>query len=181
VPLATDANQVEPIWRRVAARAGAEALPPVTTDPSLRLVAGGHARRPVMVADDRHVFVLPPGQNTVRITSRAAAPADLRPWLDDRRRLGVPVARIVLRGRHDETVIHPDDPSLVHGWHQPESANRALWRWTDGDAVLPVPTDTIMLEIHLVCSAEYPTTAQITGSDPIAEQRPSIPDMRRRA
>jgi hypothetical protein len=155
-PRAVAADRAEPIWRRLAARADALVLPPTTTDAALRLAAGGRDRPPVCVADGRHMFALPPGQATVRILSRAAAPAALRPWLDDRRRLGVSIAHIVLHDRHGATEMPLDHPALADGWHAPERAGDALWRWTDGSAVLPVPAGTTMVEIALAGTAEYP-------------------------
>jgi hypothetical protein len=94
----------------------------------------------------------------MRILSRAAAPAALRPWLDDRRLLGVSVAGIVLHSRHGATALPLDHPALADGWHAPERAGDALWRWTDGSAVLPVPAGTTMVEIALAGTAKYPAT-----------------------
>jgi autotransporter passenger strand-loop-strand repeat protein len=153
---AAGADLAEPIWRRLAARAGGHVLPAATTDAALRLAAGGRERRAVCVADGRHVFVVTPGQQQVRILSRAAAPAALRPWLDDRRLLGVSVARIVMHSRHGATEMPLDHPALADGWHAPERAGYALWRWTNGSAVLPVPAGTTMVEITLTGTAEYP-------------------------
>ncbi len=57
-------------------------------------------------------------------------PAHMRPHENDTRRLGIAVARVALDGRE----VSLDSPALQLGWHPPE----AEWRWTDGDAVLPV-------------------------------------------
>ncbi len=159
-PLAVCADQVEPVWRRLAARA-AEAgtpvsLPEVTTNPRLRLVVDGREMAPVEASCSRCVFVLPPRIGRARITSRAAAPADLRPWLDDRRKLGVPVSRIVLRDRTGLTDIPADHPALHEGWHDVEQDANRLWRWTDGDAVIPLAAGTRMIEVHLGGYGEYP-------------------------
>jgi len=99
---------------RLAARAATlghpVALPAVTTDPLLQLVVADRDVKPVEIIDNQYLFVLPPRTCSVTITSRAAAPSNVRPWLDDRRRLGVSVTRIVLRegtGRSDIPVDHP--------------------------------------------------------------------------
>jgi autotransporter passenger strand-loop-strand repeat protein len=166
-PRAVDGDLVEPIWRRIAARAGALVLPVATTEAALRLVADGRAHKPVCVAGGRHVFVVPPGLEKLRILSRASAPADLRPWLDDRRLLGVSVARIVLHDRHGATEMPLDHPALADGWHAPERDGDALWRWTDGSAVLPVPAGTTMVDIALTGTAEYPAAV---ARDAVAER-----------
>jgi hypothetical protein len=159
-PLAVGAEQVEPVWRRLAARAAesgtAVSLPEVTTDPRLRLVVDGREMAPVEASGSRCVFVLPPRIGRARITSRAAAPTDLRPWLDDRRKLGVPVSRIVLRDRTGLTDIPADHPALHEGWHDVEQDANRLWRWTDGDAVIPLAAGTRMIEVHLGGYGEYP-------------------------
>jgi hypothetical protein len=78
--------------------------------------------------------------------------------LNDRRRLGVPVSRIVLHAGTALTDLAPDHPSLAGGWHGAEQDGRHLWRWTDGSARLPIPAGTRMIEIHLAGDAEYPLT-----------------------
>ena len=51
----------------------------------------------------------------VRLVSRASAPTEARPWLDDRRRLGVRVERIVLRDADEVREIPVDHPDLAAG------------------------------------------------------------------
>jgi hypothetical protein len=109
------------------------------------------------------MFVLPPRTCWATIRSRAAAPSDLRPWLDDRRRLGVSVSRIVLRSGTSRTDIPVDHPALADGWHDVELAGTRLWRWTDGGALLPVSAGTNMIELHLSGSVEYPARPEIVG------------------
>jgi autotransporter passenger strand-loop-strand repeat protein len=155
-PFAVGADLVEPIWQRLAARAGTVALPATTTNAAPRLVANGREIWPVTVTGGRHIFVLPRGQDTVLIASRASAPADVRPWLDDRRRLGVAIERIVLTGKHGQSDMPLDHPALREGWHAPEGDGGRLWRWTDGGALLRVPSGTTMVEILIMGSGDYP-------------------------
>ncbi len=155
-PLVVCAEEVEPVWRRLAARA--EALgyatsePSLTTDPRIRLEACGREFAPLSNENGWHTFVLPPGTDTVRLVSRAESPANIRPWLEDRRRLGVCVSRIRLRSSTDLMEIPVDHPSFETGWWGTEGEGNHLWRWTDGHAELPLPVmDTakspIVLEI----------------------------------
>jgi len=74
------------------------------------------------------------------VVSHAASPTDARPWMEDRRRLGVCVERIVLRSGYDDVQEVPvDHPGLLQGWWAVERNGTALRRWTDGTAVLPLP------------------------------------------
>jgi hypothetical protein len=58
---------------------------------------------------------------------------------------------ILLRDRTGETVVDADHPSLTDGWHAPErSRDDAPWRWTAGDAALPIAAEgPCALEITL--------------------------------
>ena len=49
-----------------------------------------------------------------------------------------------------------DHPSLTDGWWTPEHDDAAMWRWTDGDALLPVPPAVSMLEITVSGQDTYP-------------------------
>jgi hypothetical protein len=54
----------------------------------------------------------------------------------------VAIRAITLRGRSEVVVIGADHRALKDGWHVPEcSADGAMWRWTDGNAALPITLD----------------------------------------
>jgi len=74
----------------------------------------------------------------------------VRPWLEDRRRLGLYVERIILRGADDVREVPVDHPSLSQGWWAVESSGTAKRRWTDGKAVLSLPdmAAPAMLEVR---------------------------------
>ena len=141
-PLAVSQTVVAPIWRRIADRA--EALghaPPLlatTAEADVHLLVDGKAVYPVAVHRGRHSFALPRGARSVRLMSRADIPGDLIPALDDWRRLGVRVNGMTLRIGDDWHDIPADHPSLRQGWHTAERDSTSLWRWTDGDALLPL-------------------------------------------
>jgi hypothetical protein len=107
-------------------------------------------------------FVLPRGTTDLRLVSRAGSPTDTRPWLDDRRRLGVWVMRIVLRGVNDFCDMPVDHPDLSEGWWAVERNGVAMGRWTDGDAVLPLPVlgGAAVLEVRLGGEMTYVTTVE---------------------
>jgi hypothetical protein len=143
-----------------------------TDDPGLHVVVGGRAIRPVSVAAGHYTFVLPAVDGPVRLVSRAARPCDLRPWVEDHRRLGVMVSGLTLRRGAEAEPIPMDHPHLSHGWWDAERDGATLWRWTDGNAALSLSADgapvlgrpalgppvlgPIMLEIVLAGSLDYP-------------------------
>ncbi len=160
-PLAVSVAAVKPVWRELAARAeslGYTRPAVITTDDAdLRLVADGRTIRPVSVHADRHVFVLPAGVSEVRLASRAAIPSDSVPYLDDWRRLGVAVKRIVIRSDSGIMDIPADHPALTEGWYKAERDSATLWRWMDGDARLPLSASSgpVTVEVHVGITTAY--------------------------
>lgn len=161
-PLVTDPATVEPIWRELAARAKTMGLSPpaeieTTADPGLHVVIGGQEIKPIRPDSGRYTFVLPQTDSPIRLVSRAVRPTDARPWLDDPRLLGVAVSRLTLKRSADVEPIQLDHPLLSHGWWGVERDRATLWRWTDGDAVVPMSgVGPAVLEITLIGSQEYP-------------------------
>lgn len=160
-PLAVSAEAVEPVWRKLADRAEAfgYARPAIATteDADLHLVANGRSIRPISADRGCHVFVLPPGTAAVQLASRAGAPSDVVPYLEDWRQLGVAVSRIVVRSSTEQSEIPADHPALTQGWHAAEHDGPALWRWTDGHARLPIAmsAEPLTVEVHVRQSATY--------------------------
>jgi hypothetical protein len=162
VPFACDEVRVRPIQQRLAERSvvlgfRAEQMA-TTTNPELRVVIGGRKMKVIPDGDGRVAVVLPTGTSEVRIASHAARPTDARPWLDDGRRLGVRLARIAIRHRAEFHIIPLDDPGLSEGWWVMERDGATTRRWTDGDALLRLPTlsSPAMLELRLSGTMVYP-------------------------
>ncbi len=160
-PFVWDEASVRPVWQRLSERATALGQPvrpaATTSDPALHLVAAGRSIKPIYADAGLFIFPLPRNAGTVRLVSRASAPTDARPWLDDRRRLGVRLARIVLRDATEVRQIPVDHPDLQQGWWAVERDGTLMGRWTDGDAVLPLPPlhGVTMLELHLHGTLDY--------------------------
>jgi hypothetical protein len=164
-PLALDSATVEPIWRRLADLAAARghalpAAPATTSDPALCLSVGGRMVAPILARNGRYVFALPVEALGDRLpeawlVSRSAAPSETRPWLNDGRRLGVSVARIVLGAADMVTEIPVDHPGLAAGWWGVERQASAQWRWTTGRAALPLPAGTDRVEIYIAACVDY--------------------------
>ena len=134
------------------------ALPVVATthDPALCIVAGMRRFTPVRQDGGRFTFALPALPGGARLRSRCAVPSVVRPWLGDRRRLGVMVRHITLRCGTDVVDVAPDDPRLGEGWWAAEHDDATCWRWTDGDAALPPTDDFVILEVVIGETPPYP-------------------------
>jgi hypothetical protein len=172
-PFVSTAAQVKPVWQRLADRAAAQSprwpSPAVTRDPALCIDMAGTVLRPIYDKDGLLIFVLRRGSAEVRLLSRAAAPTDLQPWLDDRRYLGVDVRRITVRDSTDLVDVPLDGPALDEGWWDVEQSGTVMHRWTDGAALLHLPQIrgvAALLELRIGNDLSYPlASAQIEGRD----------------
>jgi hypothetical protein len=119
-------------------------------------------RKPVYTESNLAIFQLPPRNKEVRLLSRAQSPTEGRPWLDDRRRLGLRVKRIVLRGANERHDIPIDCPGLTAGWWDIERDGQMMSRWTDGAGVAPLPAmhGHVMLKVHLAGEMVYAVRAE---------------------
>ena len=165
-PFVWDAESVQPVWQHLADRAATLGLPvpaqATSTDAGLRVIAKGRTTKPIYDSAELAIFALPLGASDVRLVSRAARPTDVRPWLEDRRTLGVRVKHIVLRSADDVCEVPVDDPGLADGWWAVERDGLAMSRWTDGEAVVPLPAmrGNTLLEIHLAGAMTYVVAAE---------------------
>jgi hypothetical protein len=152
---------VRPVWQRLADRAAALGRPvprhATTAEGNLRLRAKGREIKPLYSDSDLVIFALPRGAAEARLISRAQPANQARPWLEDRRTLGVRVSRIVLRGADEVRGVPIDHPGLTQGWWAVERDGSMLRRWTSGDAVVPLPKmqGEAMLEVHLGGAMTY--------------------------
>lgn len=160
-PFVDDAGRVEPIWRRLAQRADLlgvplPAAPATTRDPDLCVALGDRRLQPVTKQDGRYVFVLPATDQPVRLVSRTMVPHEARPWVEDRRQLGVMIRRLTLRRDGEVEAIPMDHPALQRGWWAVESDAATHWRWTDGNACLPLASGGLaLLEVEVASLVEY--------------------------
>ncbi|HEV8677950.1 MAG TPA: Hint domain-containing protein, partial [Stellaceae bacterium] len=102
-------------------------------DPDLHLVVDGAVIRPVAVEDRVWRFRVPAGSAAVALASRSVAPAEVWAETRDRRRLGVPVERLVLDDGDLRIEAGHGHERLNDGFHADEPTHR----WTDGLAHLP--------------------------------------------
>jgi len=171
-PLTIDRATVEPIWQRLAQRAGLLGYRRpcfvLSQDPELRLVADGRVLHPLSTRDNRYVFALPAGTSSVRLTSRATVPSFLAAYANDWRRLGVAIRRIVVRDHAGLIEIPPDHPGLTQGWYRVERDDATTWRWMDGNAVVPVATTD--------CPATVEIQVGMTMHHRVADGLPGVAD-----
>jgi hypothetical protein len=127
-PLVWEGTKLEDARAMLAARA--EELGWVLTEQAdLHVTALGRTIRPVMEGGVT-VFDLPAGCGSVRLRSRAIAPAFVLPGATDTRVLGVGVTSLALDG----TPMPLNDAALGEGWLTPEAG----LRWTGGSATVRV-------------------------------------------
>lgn len=140
LPFLSDPAPLHLAWQELRERArdqGFTAGVVETTDePDLLIIVGQQCLRPLSRNGRQYTYVIP--SLPVRVTSRSVIPAEFQPWIGDRRRLGVMVQRIVLRTGSDYCDVALDDPRLTDGWWAPERDGGSIWRWTNGDATLPL-------------------------------------------
>jgi hypothetical protein len=170
-PLLTAPDAVEKVWRILAERAAKlgwrlPAQSDTTEEPDLHLLAGSRRLKPLARDNHRIMFWIPPAAQPVSpsgaplespplsLASRAARPGDARPWVDDRRLLGVRVRRLIWRNSNDVREIALDDPALNQGWWDVEWDDHGPSRWTNGGALLP-PLGAGVLEVELADTMRY--------------------------
>ena len=157
-PVLTGGPLVDAAWRQLLDRAGPRPALRLTDDPDLHLVIDGQRVDAVAHWGTACVFPLAARAGSVRIVSRAGAPAELGTARDPRT-LGVAVRRVVVREGSRFHSIEASDAALSDGFHafEPEIG----LRWTDGDAGLPTALFRSLpapaeLVVHLGGTTQYP-------------------------
>ncbi|MBN8908574.1 MAG: Hint domain-containing protein, partial [Rhodospirillales bacterium] len=143
-PSAPDDGFAERAWRAVAQRAGVSTPEArLAPRPDVTLIAGKRRIRPTVHRNDRITFALPRACSEIRLLSPAARPTEARPWLEDRRLLGLNVRNL----RMDAGDALPlDSDAIGRGWWPIEPG---LSRWTDGDACVRLPAAARLLDVLL--------------------------------
>lgn len=164
LPLMSDPARRHLAWQelaKLASNLGFTTSAVETTDePNLIIRAGREFLRPLSCNGRQYTFVIP--SLPARLTSRSVIPAELRPWIDDRRRLGVMVQRIVVRSGSELSDVALDDPRLADGWWAPERNGASIWRWTNGDATLPqILAGPVVLDITIGDAGPYPVMQSV--------------------
>ena len=107
-------------------------------DPQPWLEVDGRRIDPIR-RGERYRFALPAGCNEARLRSRAGRPRDTEPAAADTRRLGLSLVRLSVCGPAGSREVRLDDDLLRDGFsHIEQDESGWAWRWTDGDARLPL-------------------------------------------
>jgi hypothetical protein len=133
----------------------------ITRDPALTLLVEGRIVQPLLAEASLVRFELPPASGWIEILSRAGVPAEMDPGASDRRRLGVQLSGIVLRGPALRLTLPLTDKALGRGFHPVEPGGL---RWTDGRARLTLPAPGRFTRLDLLISAVQPSWAQTAAS-----------------
>jgi hypothetical protein len=160
-PVLTGGPVVDAVWRRLLDRAGVRPGMILSDDPDLHVLVDGMRLDAVSRRNAAYVFRLPALARSVRIVSRAAAPAELGVARDPRV-LGVALGGIALLQGCRCRTIAVTDPALSEGFHAFEPDNGL--RWTDGDAALPASLFGLLdgpmeLVLQVGATASYPLLA----------------------
>lgn len=155
-PILNGGPVVNEIWTRIRGRAGP--VPgDVTDDPDLHLLVDGRRVDKQQTDNGRYVFCVERRPSALRIMSRSSAPIEVG-LNADRRRLGVALERIVLRGAEATVDVGHRSTGLGEGFYSPE----ANFRWTNGNAELAARLfaafdGPIEVELHIAALLPYMT------------------------
>ena len=122
-------------------------------DPDLHLVVDGATIRPEEIDGLVYRFAIPAGSIAAFLASRGTVPAEVEAAARDRRRLGVPIERLVIYDATLRIEAGHGAAGLADGFHEDEATHR----WTDGLARLPEAwlrafPGAVTLEVHLIPS-----------------------------
>lgn len=165
--LVTDRQRIEPIWRRLAERAGLKGpgmarQAQVQHDPAFAVCAADGTALPMRTDGAVRIVSVPAGLSAVWLLSRTSRPSEVHgPFVDDRRRLGVLVGAVSFRDRASAASSSTDHLQALdpHGWHPLEHSGAAS-RWTDGCAVLGLPGNLGGGDLRIELLAAGPYVAQ---------------------
>jgi len=141
-PLVTGGEELAGIRARLHARKLMLGLTPADAA-AFALKFGETMQLPFETLPSRVSFTLPEGVSEAVFCSAVFVPAEIDPFSDDRRRLGVAIADILLDGR-TVPVEHVIDPAHLHRRMPRETAT-----WTAGATRLAIPSDTKIITFNL--------------------------------
>uniref|UniRef100_UPI002265E4F5 Hint domain-containing protein n=2 Tax=Neokomagataea TaxID=1223423 RepID=UPI002265E4F5 len=160
-PLAVQRELVEPIFQKIAKRAGGvKRVSELTEDHNVRLIGeDGVDILPMRVNNGYAVFHVPSPIKSLRIISRSSRPYDvIGPYLDDRRELGILVGSIKVFSHNGVQHITDHLNSIeLDGWHALDDSG---YRWTNGDAYLPIDINYshathCVVAVEIISSVSY--------------------------
>ena len=109
----------------------------VSTDADVHMMADGRRLPASRVGTNKWQFMVPANTLSLRLCSRAMRPEGIA-GSADRRMLGLCVRAIDVDGSDGRQRLALDHPAFVVGLHPVERDGPRIWRWTNGNAVLPM-------------------------------------------
>jgi len=109
----------------------------VSTDADVHVMADGRRLPALRAGTNRWQFVVPADTISLRLCSRATR-LSMIDGSSDRRMLGMCVRAIEIDGVEGKQRLALDHPAFVVGLHPVERDGHRIWRWTNGNAVLPM-------------------------------------------
>ena len=106
----------------------------LTADPDIHFLADGRRLEMARLDAGTWAATVPAGTRTLRLRSRTVRPSMVGD-LPDCRALGMLVLGIDVTGHPG---LRADAPALGQGWHAVEHQGGDAFRWTDGDALVPL-------------------------------------------
>ncbi|HEX7388919.1 MAG TPA: hypothetical protein VF286_02330, partial [Acidiphilium sp.] len=100
------------------------------------------------------VVTLPEQKADLVLASRSFVPSEMDVRSEDRRHLGLDVARLSVEKAGTVQALRLDDAAFAEGWHASEGSHR----WTDGKAMIPAALlgDADALIVRLQALTAYP-------------------------
>lgn len=154
-----------------------------TYDADLHVLADG-VRIEGDVAGSNVRFILPAGTKELRIRSNSFVPEEFEVSSKDGRRLGVPLRSIRIDDGLDVArKVELDDPVLSQGFSYVQSDAQLVWRWTDGDAALPVEMwadcrGSFFLRLELAAErGHFRSWAAPAAAENAASEQPPVIDL----
>lgn len=147
----------------------------LSSDPDLRLEAGTARIVLLKTAPNTWQGVIPSGLSTVRLRCRATRPSMVAD-VTDHRALGLCLTSIEIESAGGQVVVPLDHPALGRGFHDLERGGFRMWRWTDGDAHVPLwPfVDDAYPAVITIRGHHQPLNHVAPGELDVAQTRPPI-------
>ncbi len=139
LPIVSDGPALAAIRAGIADRAEACGFT-TSADADLHLLVDGAVVYPSAVAGSSYSFDISENAGEIQIVSRSVVPAEIEAVSADRRRLGVAVAKLTLRGNGMSVEVLAGEKLLADGFFPADGGHR----WTNGAAQFPAALLALM-------------------------------------
>jgi collagen type I/II/III/V/XI/XXIV/XXVII alpha len=152
LPIVSEGSQLAAIRAGIADRAEACGFT-TSADADLHLLVDGVTIYPSVINGQSFSFDIAQSASDVRIVSRSAVPAEIDPASADRRRLGVAMGGLTLRGNGLSIDVLAGEKLLAEGFYPADAGHR----WTNGAAPIPAALLALM-------DGAFSVTVQLVGT-----------------